>query len=186
MRKLKLQMQVSIDGYVCGPNGEMDWMVWDWDDELKKYVNDLTRPVDCILLGRKLAQGFIPHWESWISNPETTDDFGHKMVNTPKIVFSNTLKKSEWANTELAKNRLEDEVNRLKHQSGKDMIVYGGATLAVDLIRHKLIDELHLFVNPAALGTGMRIFNQVTHMSLTKSKMFECGINVLCYTFKKE
>ena len=62
MRKVKLQMQVSIDGFVAGPNGEMDWMVWDWDDALKDYVTRLTEPVDTIVLGRVLAQGFIPYW----------------------------------------------------------------------------------------------------------------------------
>ena len=62
MRKLKLQVQMSIDGYIAGPKGEMDWMVWDWDDELKQYVKAITDPVNCIVLGRKLAQGFIPHW----------------------------------------------------------------------------------------------------------------------------
>lgn len=61
MRKVKLQMQVSLDGFVAGPNGEMDWMTWNWDDELKEYVMKLTDPVDCIILGRVLAQGFIPH-----------------------------------------------------------------------------------------------------------------------------
>ncbi|MEJ7671425.1 MAG: dihydrofolate reductase family protein [Chitinophagaceae bacterium] len=60
MRKLKLQVQMSVDGYIAGPNGEMDWMVWDWDDELKKYVTEITEPVDCIVLGRKLALGFYP------------------------------------------------------------------------------------------------------------------------------
>jgi dihydrofolate reductase len=62
VRKLKLQVQMTIDGYMAGPNGEMDWTVWNWDDNLIQYVGDLTEPVDCIVLGRKLAEGFIPHW----------------------------------------------------------------------------------------------------------------------------
>jgi len=61
IRKLKLQMQISVDGYVAGPNGEMDWMVWDWDDELKKYVEQLTVTIDTILLGRKMVDGFVSH-----------------------------------------------------------------------------------------------------------------------------
>ena len=60
MRKLKLQVQMTVDGYIAGTNGEMDWTARDWDDELKKYVREITEPVDCIVLGRKLAQGFIP------------------------------------------------------------------------------------------------------------------------------
>ena len=70
MRKLKLQVQMSIDGYIAGPNGEMDWMEWDWDDKLKQYVGDITASVDCIILGRKLAEGFIPYWSAVAANPE--------------------------------------------------------------------------------------------------------------------
>ena len=64
MRKLKLQVQMTVDGFIAGLNGEMDWTARDWDGELKKYVTEITEPVDCIVLGRKLAQGFIPHWAS--------------------------------------------------------------------------------------------------------------------------
>lgn len=64
MRKLKLQVQITVDGFIAGPNGEMEWLTVDWDKELKKYVGSITEPVDCIILGRKLAQGFIPYWAS--------------------------------------------------------------------------------------------------------------------------
>ncbi len=70
MRKLKLQVQMTIDAYVAGLNGEMDWMTFNWDEQLNKYVTELTEHVDCIVLGRKLAQGFIPHWAS---QPEGED-----------------------------------------------------------------------------------------------------------------
>ena len=90
MRKLKLQVQMSIDSYIAGPKSEMDWMIWNWDDELKKYVTDITEPVDCIILGRKLAQGFIPHWAS---HPEL--EGADKYNNTAKVVFTKTLEKSE-------------------------------------------------------------------------------------------
>ena len=64
MRKLKLQMQVTVNGFVAGPNGEMDWTSFDWDQALKRYVGNITSDVDCIVLGRKLAEGFIPYWKS--------------------------------------------------------------------------------------------------------------------------
>ena len=64
MRKLKLQIQLSIDGFIAGPNGEMDWMIWNWDDKLKDFVTQLTESTDTIVLGRKLAEGFIPYWRS--------------------------------------------------------------------------------------------------------------------------
>ena len=112
MRKLKLQVQTTIDGYVAGPNGEMDWMSLNWNDELNNYVKEITGPVDCIVLGRKLAQGFIPHWAS---NPAGEDPAGiAKMNNTPKVVFTKTLDKSVWNNTVLAKGDLVDEITRRK------------------------------------------------------------------------
>ena len=70
MRKLKLQVQMSVDGFISGPNGEMDWLTFDWDDEPKACVTEITTPVDCIVLGRKLAQGFIPHWAAVAANPD--------------------------------------------------------------------------------------------------------------------
>jgi dihydrofolate reductase len=184
MRKLKLQMQVSVDGFVAGANGEMDWMVFDWDDELKNYVNEITEPVDCIILGRKLAQGFIPSWTSQIDNPETANAFAHKMVDTPKIVFSQTIENVEWENTKLAKGDSAQEIAQLKKQPGNDIIVYGGGSFVSFLIMEGLIDEYNLFINPVALGKGMTIFNSLEdklNLTLVKNKTFDCGIVVLCY-----
>ena len=91
-RRLKLQVQMSVDGYIAGPNGEMDWMVWDRDDKIKKYVDELTKPVDTILLGRKMTDGFISHWTDASSKPDDEAyAFAKKMVDTPKIVFSKTV-----------------------------------------------------------------------------------------------
>lgn len=181
MRKIKLQMQVSIDGYVAGPNGEMDWMTWDMDDELKKYIMDLTDPVDCIIMGRNLASGFIPHWDAYAKNPETTDVFSKKMVDTHKVVFSKTMEENPWENTVIANGDLTEEVAKLKNEEGGDIIVYGGAQFVSELIATGLIDELHLFVNPAALGSGMSIFKERTPLQLLKSTEFSCGIVVSCY-----
>jgi dihydrofolate reductase len=181
MRTLKLQMQVSLDGFVGGPNGEMDWMVWNIDDEAKNYITRLTEPVDLIVLGRELAEGFIPAWESRVANPETADWFAHKMRDTSKIVFSHSLKKSEWANTDVNNGKMVDEIAKLKAQPGKDIIAYGGATFVSNLIEAGLVDEFHLFVNPSAIGSGLRIFNGRTNLKLVKSQPFECGIVVLNY-----
>jgi dihydrofolate reductase len=70
MKKLKLQVQISVDGYIAGPNGEMDWMTWNHDADLLKYITDLTDSVDTMILGRKLAEGFIPYWTSIVANPQ--------------------------------------------------------------------------------------------------------------------
>jgi dihydrofolate reductase len=185
MRKLKLQVQMTVDGYIAGPNGEMDWITFNWDDELKNYVTALTEPVDCIVLGRKLAQGFIPHWASVAADPDHEEyTAGIKFTDTPKVVFSKTLDESEWDNTVLAKGDLVDEITKLKNQAGQDIIAYGGATFVSNLIKHGLIDELHLFVNPTAIGNGMAIFEELDSkqkLRLVKSIPFDCGIVVLNY-----
>jgi dihydrofolate reductase len=185
MRKLKLQMQVSVDGYISGPNGEMDWMTWSWDDEIKKYVTDITEPVDCIILGRKLAQGFIPHWTLAASNQENPEhEFAKKMTDTQKVVFTKTLDKSNWDNTILAKDDIVDEIHALKNQKGNDIIVYGGGTFVSALIKAGLIDEYHIFVNPAAIGKGVPLFKDLDKrrdLTLKKSIAFPCGIVVLYY-----
>lgn len=179
MRKLKLQVQMSVDGFIAGPNGEMDWVTFDWDDELKNYVTGITEPVDCIVLGRKLAQGFIPHWAS---HPEM--EGADKINRTAKVVFTKTLDKSEWDNTVLATGELAAEINQLKSQAGEDIIAYGGGTFVSSLIESGLVDEFHLFVNPVALGNGMPIFQGLgdkQKLELQKSVAFPCGIVLLCY-----
>ena len=181
MRKLKLQVQMSIDGYMAGKEGEMDWLGWDWDDELKYYVTEITNPVDCILLGRKLAQGFIDTWKNLAEDPNTLDDSVRKMNDTAKVVFTKTIFKTEWENTILESGDIVEEVTNLKNQEGSDMIVYGGGTFVRTLIDAGLIDELHLFVNPTAIGNGMPVFGSMQNMKLIKSRPFECGIVVLCY-----
>jgi dihydrofolate reductase len=183
MRKLKLQVQMSVDGYFAGPNGEMDWTARDWDDELKKYVTEITEPIDCIVLGRKLAQGFIPHWAS---HPE--QEGADKFNSTKKVVFTKTLEKSEWDDTVLAKGDLVEEITKLKKQKGKDIIAYGGAAFVSALIKHGLIDEFHLFINPAAIGNGMTIFKGLDgkqDLTLVRSTSFDCGIVVLHYEPKR-
>jgi dihydrofolate reductase len=179
MRKLKLQVQMTVDGYIAGPNGEMDWMVFNWDNELKKYVTEISESFDCIILGRKLAQGFIPHWAS---NPE--QEGADKFNSTKKFVFTKTIDKSEWYNTILAKGDLVDEITKLKNQDGKDIIVYGGSTFVSALIKKGLVDEFHLFINPTAIGSGLTIFNELDsrqNLTLIKSISFDCGIVVLNY-----
>ena len=190
MRKLKLQVQMTVDGFIAGPNGEMDWVNFNWGDDINNYVRGITEPIDCILLGRKLAQGFIPHWASL---PPGEAGGVNKMNNTPKVVFTKTLEKSSpevtgWRNSVLAKGELVDEVNQLKKAKGGDIIAYGGGTFVSALIKHGLIDEFHLFINPTAISSGMPIFKELTgkmNFNLIKFTSFDCGIVALQYESKK-
>ena len=190
MRKLKLQVQISIDGFIAGPNGEMDWMTWNWDDALKNYVNALTDSVDTILLGRKMAGGFIAHWSNVCTRPDDPGyEFAKLMIGYPKFVFTKTLNESDpevrgWANTTLIKTDYIEAINALKNQEGKDIIVYGGATFDSSLVKAGLIDEYHLFINPAAIGKGMPIFHSLEakqSFKLEESTSFDCGIVVSQY-----
>ncbi len=188
MKKLKLQVQMSVDGFVGGPNGELDWMTWNWDNQLKKYVNELTDSVDAILLGRKMTDGFIGHWSN-IGNNKPEDEsypFAKKMMDKSKVVFTKTLDDLPWedTNTSLAKGDLSEEVKKLKTQNGKDIIVYGGATFVSSLVKINLIDEYYLFVNPVVIGAGLSIFKTVNdkrNLKLVKSVSFDCGIVLLNY-----
>lgn len=186
MRKLKLQMQTTIDGYISGINGEMDWVSSNWTEDIKQYVGQITDPVETIILGRNLAEGFIPYWTSALNQAEPQEG-ARKFVETPKVVFSKTIQKSPWENTVMANGELKEEINNLKNTEGKDIIVYGGGKLVSALVKENLIDELYLFINPAAIGKGISIFNALNNNQnyiLKSSKHFECGIIVLVYSPK--
>lgn len=180
MRKFKLQVQMSVDGYMAGPNGEMDWLTYPWTDDINAYLDALTEPVDCIVLGRKLAEGFIP---AWAAGPEGEDQASiDKMNNTPKVVVSRTLTESPWENAVVAGGDLADTVNELKARPGGDIIAYGGATLVQNLLTEGLLDELHLLVNPTALGAGLAVFPYTgghQPLRLVTARQFDCGITAL-------
>ena len=189
MRKLRLQVQMSVDGCIAGPNGEMDWMVGLLDDELIKYAYKITESVDTILMGRKMTDVFISSWLDVMNKP---DDpwyaFSKKMIEIPKVVFTKTLNKSRWINTDIATGDLIEEVSKIKSQNGRDIVVYGGASFDSSLIKEKLIDELYLFINPVAIGNGMTIFkdlNEIQKYTLIESKAFESGKVLLRYEVKK-
>ena len=115
-------------------------------------------------------------------DPEYTA--GRKFTDTHKVVFTKTLGRSEWDNTVLAKGDLVDEISVLKNQDGNDIIAYGGGTFVSALLKHGLIDELNLFVNPVALGAGMPIFRDLASRQkfvLETSKAFACGIVLIRY-----
>ena len=187
MRKLKLQIQVSIDGFVSGLNGEMDWMVWNWDEVIKKYTRDLTESVDTIVMGRVLAQGMSGYWPAVAQNPESSNEdkyAAEKMNSLPKVVFSKTITSIDWTNVTISADDISEVLSILKQQKGKDIIMYGGATIVSSFIKLNLIDEYHIYVNPSILGKGMPIFQEVEDrqkLNLIKATVGESGIVILHY-----
>ena len=182
MRKLKLQMQITADGFVAGPQGELDWMTWNMDAPLLALINELTDSSDTILLGRKMTPGFITYWESVVEKPDSPEfAFAQKMVRMPKIVFSETVQRIDGKNIRVENGDLVPAVNQLKAQAGKDIVVYGGANFVSSLLRHDLIGELNLFVNPVAIGEGLRVFATRKTLKLERSAAYACGVVVNTY-----
>lgn len=95
MRKLKLQVQLSVDGYNAGKEGQLDWMTWKWDKKLEEYTAKLTASIDTVMLGRKMTDGFVSHWAKAAADPESPEhEYGKIFTNLPKVVFTNTLESS--------------------------------------------------------------------------------------------
>jgi dihydrofolate reductase len=139
-------------------------------------------------MGRKMVDGFIPYWTEVMNKPDDPwNAFAKKMVEIPKVVFTKTLYKSEWANTDIATGDLKDEITKLKNLDGGDIIVYGGASFDSSLIKEKLIDEFYLFVNPIVIGKGKTIFKnlEIQRLMLIESKVFDCGLVLLHYEINK-
>jgi dihydrofolate reductase len=180
VRKFMLQVQTTIDGYMAGPNGEMDWVKFQWSDDIGAHIEAVTKAVDLIVLGRRLAEGFIP---AWASGPEgETQESIDWMNNTPKVVISRSLTESPWDNAVVANGDLAETIEELKARPGGDIIAYGGGTLVRDLIAKGLLDELHLYVNPTAIGAGMPVFPELEdnqRFRLVNARGFDCGITAL-------
>jgi dihydrofolate reductase len=181
MRKLKLQMQISLDGFVTADYAGTNF---NWDNEVKSFSIDNLKNVDSIVLGRNMAEGFL-YWRDVASDPEHNDyEFGKLLTDIPKVIFSKTLNASKWDNATIAKGDLVEEIKTLKKKKGKDMIVYGGHSFVSSLIRHGLIDEYYLLVNPFAIGSGQPIFKSLEsnlQLTLEKCQSFACGSIMLYY-----
>jgi dihydrofolate reductase len=183
MRNLKLQMQISLDGFVATTRNEPVNFVW--NEEWKNFSIANLEDVDCIILGRKTAPDFIPYWARVAEKPNDPDfQIAKKLTDIPKIVFSKTLANSEWANAKLVTGDMVDEINKLKKQAGNSVMLYGGAGFVSALIKNGLIDEYYLGVNPVVIGSGLPIFNELVgrrKLTLIKSQTFDGGLVLLHY-----
>jgi dihydrofolate reductase len=156
MRKLIYSMSVSLDGFIAGPNGEIDWSAP--DEELHRFHNQQVGEIGVHICGRRLYEEMV-YWETADQQRSLSDyelEFARIWQELPKLVFSATLDKVE-GNATLGRNGVAEEVTRLKAQPGKDLAV-GGAGLAATLIKLGLVDEYRLFVSPVILGGGTPFF----------------------------
>jgi dihydrofolate reductase len=182
MRKLLYSMTMSLDGYIAGPGGNIDWSAP--DEELHRFHNDQVRELGVHLLGRRLYETMV-YWETADQDPsasEVTLDFARIWQALPKVVFSKTLDRVE-GNTRLASVGVVDEVARLKEEPGGDLAV-GGAGLASQLIERNLIDDYHVFVSPILLGAGTPYFPAMERrieLELVETRTFSGRVEYLHY-----
>jgi len=174
---------MTADGFVAGPEGQLDWMSQEVDVLQMDKLKELTESMDTIIMGRKMAPEFTGYWENVVNNQPDSPEYSYAkiFVDTPKIVFSRTVKTVEGKNVTVENGDLVESVHQLKKQEGKDIIVYGGANFVSGLIKNNLVDELHLFINPVAIGQGLRIFHDTVKLQLVNSVAYANGIIVNQY-----
>jgi len=184
-------MHVSLDGYVCGPQNEMDWTTMD-DQSIGEFlIPELLKSVDTMLVGRVLYQGFEQYWPLVLENPGSPPElvhFAQWMADTTKLVFSNTLREVHWKNSRLAEADPITVVEQLKKIPGGDMVIFGGASLAAHLVNHNVVDEYRIKLEPVALGQGKSLYQGIAgrrNLKLKMSKAFPSGVVALGYEVVK-
>ena len=178
MRKLRLQMQITIDGFVAGPEGQNDWVFESGPDEAGfRKIIELADSSDTILLGRKMAPEFMGHWENVVDNQPDSPlrTLAQLLVNVRKIVFSHTQTTIKGRNVEMENGDLVAGVQALKNEPGKDILVYGGVNFVSSLVNHNLIDEYYFIVCPVAIGKGLSIFTEKKTLKLESSIAYKNG-----------
>ena len=183
-------MVYSLDGYIAGPNGELDWE--NQDTEIGGYlIPELLKTVDTMIIGRVLYEEFFEAWPAMAKDPNMPKeivDFAYWVEDTPKVVISKTLDKVTWNNSILVNVKNDEdilrEVKQLKEQSGGDIVLFGGVRLAQTLVRLGVVDEYRFKFQPIVLGKGKHLFEDLTEqrkLNLTFSKAFKAGVMALYY-----
>lgn len=187
MRKLVSFFHVSLDGYVAGLNGEMDWIKV--DDEIFEYVGDRVKDTDTALYGRVTWQMMEGYWPTAADQPNASKhDIEHAAwyKNAEKIVLSKSMQDEQLPHTVFIGEEIEQHIKAVKQQAGNEILIFGSPSATHSLLQYDLIDEFWLFVNPVLLGKGMPLFKNVTGttpLTLVSSKNFANG--VVCMQYKK-
>jgi dihydrofolate reductase len=175
---------VSVDGVMEDPGGAENFKHGGWTFEISRgkegdqFKLDETMASDALLLGRVTYEGFAKAW------PSRDGEFADRFNSMPKYVVSSTLKDPEWNNTTVLEGDLADEVTELKEKYAGDIVVHGGARLVQTLLEKDLVDELRLMVFPVVLGSGKRLFGELSdkkRLRLRDSKIVGDGVALLFY-----
>jgi dihydrofolate reductase len=190
MKKVILYMVLSLDGFVCGPNDELDWEIQD-PVVSRELIPELLSTVNTMLLGRVLYEGFQQAWPAMAKDPNSPADlveFAHWVEDSKKFVFSKSQHTLDWKNSHLvtvtSDQDMINEVERLKKGNDGDMVVFGGAHFAQTLVRLGLVDEYRLKLQPILLGKGKPLFTDIADrrkLELVKAKGFDSGVVALYY-----
>lgn len=178
MRKLILQMGITVDGYVSGTGGEGDWGLPPEHPDVRAWKVASLGKVATHIMGRVTYEEMASYW------PSRAGEYADFMNRLPKVVFSRTLPAAEWPGTQIARGDLADDIAALKNQSGGEIMVHGGAAFVQALSRHGLIDEYRLVVMPVALGSGLPLFKDLPRplrLDLTEARTFPDGTAIHVY-----
>jgi dihydrofolate reductase len=185
MRHLIFFMHTSLDGFVAGVNGEMNWI--NLDEALFDFVGTMTDQSDTALYGRVTYEMMQNYWPKAGEKPNASKhDKEHSAWynKVSKVVLSKTISEKGLNNTIVINDHLSDNINKLKQQEGKNILIFGSPGASQSLLNQGLIDEFWLFVNPIILGQGMPLFKDIAgtiKLKLVESKTFPCGVIALHY-----
>jgi dihydrofolate reductase len=185
MRKIVSFMHVSLDGFVAGPNGEMDWIIV--DEEIFDYAGDRTNKADTAIYGRVTYEMMEAYWPTAADQPDASKhDIKHSAwySNVDKVVLSRTIKGRNIPRTEIISNNVASQILELKQASGKEIIIFGSPSVGHLLTEKGLIDDYWLFINPVLLGQGIPMFKDIksiARLKMLKAHAFSSGVVCLHY-----